>query len=234
MGRTWLLKHFPRCDRSKRMVTLDATPAYLRKGLAAERIEAFYGAQSSKIKFGVILRDPLHRAHTYFHWLIKLSRDAHCTGPTCGGCLSPDFQTYVQGVLSNGSDPCLAFSTGDYVRQLQKWLDTFSPSQFTMFLFNDLVKHGAGVAELWDKLGLEDTKEPVEIRHANKNDHRSLEEELDPWTLKSIQAHLEETMGVRQVVLELLKRDQKPTLIGYNISGNFTPYSVRQWLQNGW
>lgn len=238
-GRSWWLRHFPRCDRSQRMVTLDATPTYINSESAPQQMKLFYEEQSSEIKFGVVLRDPLHRAHTAFHWMVwmqVLQGDDQCAGPRCPACLSPDFQAYVHGVINNGSDPCRLFAQGNYAPQLHKWFDAFSPSQFSIFLFNDLVKHGTGVAELWQKLGLKITEESVTIPHINKNERKkkTLEEELNPSTLISIQAHIEKTMGINQLVLELVNKVPKPTLAGYNASGNFSPQSVKQWLQNGW
>lgn len=232
------------------MVTVDFTPTYISYVQAPQRIKQFYGGQSPQIKFGVILRDPLRRAHSAFHWYKDViskhaSHQVGCAGPVCGQCLSPSFKTYVLGVIRYGADPCTLFHSnlaetgwhggaGDYAVQLKHYFEVFSPSQFTVFLFKDMIKNGLGIPELWRRLGLEGQLAPPEVTHTNEHHHSSLEEDLDSETLVAIRKHIEKTMSLDDLVKLLIQTSDKPHLVGYNMAKKFSLVSVKMWLNTGW
>jgi len=245
-GRDWWLLHYPKCDRSKRLVAMDFTPVYISCPLAPQRIQHFYGSQNNRVKFGLILRDPLHRAHSAFHFykdvITKASMYSTCGGPYCGECLHPSFQVYVLGVINAGSDPCALFHSkpteegyqgggGDYAVQLQRYFKVFSPSQFTIFLFKNLT---LGVMDLWARLGLEVSVLPPVI-HNNGHSHVSLEEDLDNVTIAAIEEYINKKLGIDELVSTLIDGPQKPRLVGYlDNQEEDSAESVKDWIQAGW
>lgn len=229
-GKSWWLEHYPKCDQSKRMVATDFTPCYLHDEQAPLRIRAHYGEQSSNVKFGVILRNPLNRMHSAFHfWKRGLGRGL-CAEEQIG----VTFEVYVRGILL-GSDPCNIVTIGHYAAQLQGYFNVFSPSQFTIMLYQQITAPQDNVSvvisDLWDGLGLQGGG-PPQVVHANSQPHPTLEQDLDASTLEALKAYIDSDRLAHRLAELLTVTQQKPTLAGY--SGPGDQASVAPWIQANW
>lgn len=245
LGIQFWLKHYPKCSRSKRMVATDSTPGYLYDPEVPGRMRMFYGEQSSKVKFGVILRDPLLRMHSAF-WYYKngLGRKL-CAREE----IDVSFQEYVVGVLA-GRDPCGITFIGYYAQQLQRYMMLFSPSQFTIMLFKQIVEPATGgmtvINDLWENLGLH-RGEPTVVEYHNTQEkphqpallgflpHPALHEDVDANTLAQLQAHMlnsSKTVGAEHLADLFVSLEQKPTLARY--SGPWDKTSIAEWIRANW
>merc|ERR1719356_1656274 len=98
LGRTWRLQHFPECNQIIREVFIDGSPDYMPTPLAPSRIVDFYGDSSSRIKFVVLLRDPLRRMHSaFYNGMADLWWGERASSLT--------FQEYVTDLLEGSVDP---------------------------------------------------------------------------------------------------------------------------------
>lgn len=231
-GKAFWLHHFPKCSRGVRMVATDFTPSYLYHWVAPERIRASYAEQSSKVKFGVIMRDPLLRAHSSFHYWKRGVGRYLCDREF----IEVEFSAYVKGHLLNGGDPCGLMKAGDYSVLLERYFKEFNASQFTIFPFKQLTQparnDSTAFRDLWHSLGLAgDAEEPEPVR-GNDQPHPSLQDDLDADTLSALEAHIAETMPVSKLATLLSASEQKPTLAGYK--GDLYQESIAAWLQENW
>jgi len=226
---SWL-EHFNNCSRfnrkNLRAVTVDATPAYLRKQIAAKRIASFYGPMKSKVKFAVILREPLGRAQSAFHHL-KQKQDA-------GIPQNMDFNTLVDMHLKNGTDIHEIMWGSQYAQQLESYFQEFDSSQFFIapFGFNiDPHNHGITtpfVEELWNSvdanIGMYRRDE-----HKNIHSHPPLEQDLEETTLTRARANYS---SISKDLAKLLATSDAK-LFGYTATIK-TEANIQNWLENGW
>ena len=67
-GVRFYVQHYPRCpDESRAVVGLDSTQAYLKTPWAAPRAATTYGADAGRIRFIVVLREPVARLLSNYH-----------------------------------------------------------------------------------------------------------------------------------------------------------------------
>lgn len=245
-GKAFWLKYYPKCSRSKRMVATDFTPTYLYDPEVPERMRMFYGDQSDAVKFGVVLRNPLHRMHSAF-WYFKngLGR------PLCvRKDIDVSFQEYAIGVLA-GQDPCGLVHLAHYAAQLEEYMKVFSPPQFTIMLFKQITEPPAEsmtvINDLWESLGLQRglptavvkenmyEEEPTEKKQLGSLPHPALQDDLDANTLVQLQAYMETTVGADELAEFLgtfISADQKPTLARY--SGPWDKAPLAEWIEANW
>jgi len=234
MGRGFWLHHYPECLQTSRMVGIDFTPSYLADEKAAERIQAFYGDQSSQIKFGVILRDPIKRMHSAFHFWKQGQGKQLCSRED----IDVEFQDYVLRMLDQyaPADPCDLLYSGDYAVQLQRYFEVFDASQFSVFLFKQVVapvdNSSTVISDLWQRLGLQGEDVPPEAPHVNVNDHPSLHEELDANTLVALESHLSLSQGAEKLATMLTTAEEMPMLAEYVGEGDIG--SVVTWIKDNW
>jgi len=230
-GLAFWLHHYPKCSRTARLVATDFTPVYISTPGTAQRINTFYGDKASQIKFGVIVRNPIARMLSAYHYNL-MQRDANIY--YCHDVAKGDFKDYVLRTIA-GDDPCGLLSTGDYAKQLKEYFSVFSPSQFTIYPFKDIGSEvGAdslSVKDTWDMLGL--AGGVPKVKHWNANKHPNAFSELGDDVMLQLINYVHTTMGARHVAEVLLsKSDQRPRLIGY--TGTWELESVEQWLQANW
>jgi hypothetical protein len=191
----------------------------------AENIKSFYHASSSFIKFGMILREPIERIHSAYHYAPNLCN--HSTNTT-------SFQLYVVNMLA-GSDPCDLLRSTDYPNQLQSFFDHFSPSQFTIYTYQDIISPEKGpdhITALWHRLGLPGA-DPPQSEHKNSDSmEASLEDELEPAVMLSFKAFLARTVDAEAVARVLTQKTERPILAGYDGAGDME--SVAKWLTDTW
>jgi len=242
LGRAWWLHHYPICSQTERMVGIDFTPSYLADEKAPERIQAFYADQSSQVKFGVILRNPIKRMHSAFHFWKQGQGAELCSRED----IEVEFQQYVTGMLA-GVDPCGLLRSTDYAAQLQRYFDLFKPSQFTILLFKQISapeeNESTAISDLWQRLGLQgvpkiwdnettDVGAPPEAPHINENSHPPLEEDLDVDTLAALELNISNTIGADGIAKVLTATDEMPLLAEYG--GMDDVESVVQWIESNW
>lgn len=230
LGKGFWLYHYPRCSYAagKRMVAADFTPSYLTDSAAPARMREYYGERASQITFAVILRDPLARMHSAFHFYQNQNwcEQKHLDG---------GFEKYVNGVLQ-GNDPCKLLIDGNYTEQLQRYFGVFTPAQFNIIPFKEIVSPRDGsatvISALWQKLGLKGGAAP-RVQYVHVNRHPALEKELGASTLAAIRAHIADTMGSNHVARLVTRGGSRPTLLGYAGDGG-DPNSVAAWLTASW
>lgn len=216
------------CSPSTRLVATDATPAYSRKSTVypvAENIKSYYQESSSLIKFGMILRDPIERIHSAFYFIGNIRE--------CPLLSNISFKQYVVHMLS-GSDPCNLLRSTDYPKQLESFFDHFSPSQFTIYTYQDIIspeKGPAHVIALWRRLGLP-SADPPKAEDANPTQHASLEDDLDTDVMVSFKAFIARTVDAEAVAKVLTQKKERPILAGYDGAGDME--SVAKWLTDRW
>lgn len=192
-GMQGYLSHFPDCRQDVRAVAMDATPLYLFKSKFSPRaIKEAYGDKASRLKFLVILREPVERMQSaYYHgrrdgWAAWYRRVT--------------FQQLANHVLSEayeGKDWARPFEESKYVPQLSAWFEHFDPSQFVIapMLYNVKPK-AEGVEQflheyMWNELSVHPPEHQQVDRildaKVNAGDHPNLEDDLKPETLTELQ-----------------------------------------------
>mmetsp|Transcript_16273 Transcript_16273/g.52677 ORF Transcript_16273/g.52677 Transcript_16273/m.52677 type:complete len:337 (-) Transcript_16273:245-1255(-) len=145
-GMGFYADHFPECPgrnaHPQYQFTVDATPAYLRKPIVADRLQATLpGAAQPLLKFVVILRDPALRLYAYWdafvlsgtgvknfdNWL-KVTMDAvrECQR-NHGDDLWPPPDTF-----HCDEDTIEGVAAGVYHAQLEYWFKRFGPKRFLL------------------------------------------------------------------------------------------------------
>ena len=141
-GVTHYVQHFPECPspHGNYQFVIDATPAYLRKPIVADRMhEVLPGAALPKLKFVVILRDPAHRLYAYWdafvnkgtgannfdRWLEVTMKSVHECQKKHGTDLWPPPDTNACD-----DDTIEGVAAGLYAHQLNYWFKKFDPKQF--------------------------------------------------------------------------------------------------------
>lgn len=229
------LHRLPQCSHSEKQVTYDCSPTYLRDPKVPTRLKQFYGELSARVMFAAILRNPIDRMHSAFHYY----RNSPWHSKQCPQTHSASFKAYVQGVIA-GRDPCMFLQTGDYATQLRSFFAAFNPSQFTISLFKAVVDPSESYPEIrdvWRRLGLHGVEQtPLMMEHANSGSHRKLWEDLDNATMLALQQHVDTTLPVEALAQVLLSPQAAalagPILVGYK--GKYDQASVTDWIKKSW
>jgi len=134
-GRGWYKAHFP--FKSK-FLTMDATPNYLDHPLASLRIKKVY----PKMKFIVILRDPIERAHSqYNHTKLNGNENLIFTE-----AIDKEEQRLIGEYEKITEDPLYQGTNynrysyqnrGLYYKQLKHWFENFDRNQFLILEFKE-------------------------------------------------------------------------------------------------
>lgn len=161
-GINWYLKHYPKCMANAPIVGVDATQGYSKVASVPARMRESYGDQAGQITFVFVLRDPVKRLFSnYFH------RKKCCLGDTTFEqwieLQIKEAQTCIEkGVSPNqlwpecGEEGLFA---GFYGLQLDRWLESFCPSQFLLISFNGFVKDpGYTIGRIIGRVGIKKAK----------------------------------------------------------------------------
>eukprot|EP00929_Paragymnodinium_shiwhaense_P035158 TRINITY_DN19022_c0_g1_i1.p1 TRINITY_DN19022_c0_g1~~TRINITY_DN19022_c0_g1_i1.p1 ORF type:complete len:471 (-),score=57.68 TRINITY_DN19022_c0_g1_i1:183-1595(-) len=126
-GKQWWLEHYPPCPSDGRKgVSIDGSVHYLENQdfLVPKRMAETYGPHSSRIKFVVLLREPVSRAWSLFCFYRAKGFDQ---------LQKTTAQKYFGRVFEAGAEGDDYFlNSGNYAAQFAGWFDNFSPSQFTI------------------------------------------------------------------------------------------------------
>jgi len=176
------LKGMPECSEQSRMMVGDFSPKYLslvtgsgdhpweptQPNNLPPVLASVYGDQAAKLVFAVMIREPLSRVHS--HW--------HYSGPNAkGNTFSQELETWLQ---DNGADFRMATRVwySSYGAQLTQWLDSFASSQFMVIPYKAYAANGGMevCGALAQKLGYRIHCAP-ETAHGMASKHASLDEE---------------------------------------------------------
>lgn len=258
-GKSWWLSKYPKCSSESRQVAMDPTPNYLAAARKViPNLHQMYGALIARLNFAVILREPLARAHSAFHYF--QNKPVGCDNDKDGkiGLLQQkppldgntvDKQTclrsYIDGNNSgfstlalefiSGHDNCFTFLPSNYSHYLSMWFapeNGLSSSQFTLFAFKQVVAPVSGrttaVERAWHDRGLIAEK-PVVV-HENPFYHPRIEDEVDKDLLERLKAYIDSSMGARKTAEILL--DSNAVL--FDFPGPNDVSSMSTWLQTNW
>lgn len=232
-GKAWWLSHYPRCDAQapKRVVSTDCTPDYFEKDDAPQRIADFYGEQKHKLKFMVLLREPVTRAYSEFSMGKQLG---WWEGQHKGEKMS--FTTYLTSNILRDQDPLEIIEHSAYPSFLEKWLNVFPAEQFTIVPYQYNVEKRKGEPSLarsvMRSLGVEVPAEPEEELHLNRGKHVALEENVEPSLLKEVRERISHRMGAKAFA-EVAVANKGVKLHGFKGERGNTG-DVAAWLQSNW
>jgi len=126
------------------------------------------------------------------------------------------------------------FEDSSYGKQLSGYFNFFSPSQFTIIPFGEFTKANRSsfiIMEQWRKLGLAGL--PPSADNVNARDHNTLEQDLDPKSMREIQAFVSRHIGTQTVAKVLSSQNPKPELVGFD-GDPADVNSVASWLEATW
>lgn len=240
------LSHYPTCQQGHRQVAVDCTP-YLGSGWdpfgIPHRIRQRYRHDFSKLRFVVLMREPVSRMQSAFYY------DQDRNFPRYYSKY-PSFQSYIDDVLAHQEDnPTTPDDPHAYRESIYNmsrydlWIENLllepkiSPEQLIVMPMR-LALGEAGesaLALLADQLGISSQQ----IQHGgaseglgvvNPTSHPELEDDLSASTLLAMRAQLK---GAESVAKVLTSHGVGATLFGYNDSlGDKT--AIAQWLEDNW
>lgn len=138
-GIDWYLAHFPPIPPHGGYLAGEATPAYMRDFKVPERVKQYF----PHVKLIAILRDPVDRAVSQYHYLAGEAGWEH----SLEHVLEEDMRS-VQSMSDlrrdvDGKSGCI--SAGLYVYQLQHWMTIFPKGQFLILRTEDMQRDAAAV-----------------------------------------------------------------------------------------
>ena len=180
-GLDWYRSQFPTTlerqavlRRTGAFATLDATPSYLFHPHAARRIRAV--APGARLL--VLLRDPVARAYSQYHWargmgyeLLPFEEACEREAQRTDGELQrmrddPDYLSFPRSYLSY-------LAMGQYAEQLEAWLDVFPSEQLLVLCTEDLpARQEESLASVCDHLGL--PRAPLPLPERNTGSYPSM------------------------------------------------------------
>lgn len=173
-GFDWYLSNFPSITARLRGIRLtgEATPAYLYLTYVPERIAA---TRLPDIKFIVLLRDPVERALSHYHHMVRLGRetrpfdhavrhDIGCWQHTADDTLDHTFAYFRRGL---------------YAEQLEHWWRYFSRERFLILHSEDYYHDPVRVLQTTatDFLGLAAWTPPA-YEFSGQNTYQSMNPDL--------------------------------------------------------
>jgi len=243
-GRSHWLKSQPKCPENERKVEIDATPDYLSSYIAPYLMKSRYEELASRLKFIVILRDPVARTHSGFY-------NGRRLGWWFGHAAKWSFADYVKLIVQYKKDVLGRsyyvysneldgpFYKSMYPLQLDVWFNAFSPSQFTFIPFKYVIadspdQFGSSplMRYVWENIGVPEAHNPRNLtKWHNQVNHSSLKDDLDEELLQRFQKLCDEIASARLVADRLASSGA--SLYGY--SGNQSdPVAISEWLADHW
>eukprot|EP00747_Dinoflagellata_sp_TGD_P144277 gnl/TRDRNA2_/TRDRNA2_176472_c0_seq4.p1 gnl/TRDRNA2_/TRDRNA2_176472_c0~~gnl/TRDRNA2_/TRDRNA2_176472_c0_seq4.p1 ORF type:complete len:305 (-),score=22.26 gnl/TRDRNA2_/TRDRNA2_176472_c0_seq4:229-1029(-) len=209
-GKDFWLSHYPECTTEKRLVATDMTPSYLRSRHTAKNMKMFYGEQLDRVKFASILRNPVNRIQSAFHF--------YQNRQLCNQSdIDNGFKEYVQGIIE-GHDPCGFVAASKYHEQIESFLDVVNASQFIgTFPMLEVVAPVDGVSRgniaVLEAFGF--SAVPAVAVRTNSGHHRTLEDDIDDAILlEKFQSYVDSQVDARKVAQVHI--DNNINMFGYN------------------
>lgn len=239
-GQSWWLRHYPACSKTKKMVGVDMTPNYLLEPKAPGRMRAWYGHQSPRLSFMVLLRDPVYRMQSAFYHGRAVN---WCDGEYAGVTFRQyserfvaDYHASPEQAWDRWSSQCTAVRGSAYAQQIKLWFETFSSKQFTIVPMafqsdRSLTPYGQqSVAQtMFERLGIHGGATTTE--DVNVHPHPKLEDDLPLWLLEKLQRAVYRHTGPK--IVATLLSTSKAFLYGLNAASRTIP-SITDWLHQHW
>lgn len=238
-GVDFWLEHYPECQQNQSQVAIDCTP-YLGTGTNSlgllERIHQRYGDDFSRLKFVVLLREPVSRMQSAYHFASDRSFPEEYRD-------FKNFTSYVEHVLAKEGDFTTMDDGENYTENIYNitnyalLLDNLltqpgiDPKQLLVYpmelAFSDL---SLATQELAMELGIKSTRSHSAEPVPNQGHHPRLEDELQASTLTAMRKKLNATQSVAKV---LASHGVGARLYGY--SGSPTDEAaIAEWLEKNW
>jgi len=142
------MQHFDTCTGSSLLI--DGTPNYLCEtsshGNVPQTMREVYqrkGIDVTKLRFAAILRNPVHRAVSYYGHGVRQGWN-EVAGKTWEEVIDADILSFKDTVKQSGDEipgtVCHSVQGGLYEVQLRHWFEHFDPSQFLIVTFQQLLK----------------------------------------------------------------------------------------------
>jgi hypothetical protein len=244
-GRDEWSSHYRPCQQYVRRVAVDATPAYLTVKDAPTSMKNWYGFMANRIMFVVLLREPLKRMQSGFHYVrggrlneIKMTgHDIAYDSPFSEPSLAESFPQHVKQLLEDphARDESECFQKSQYYTYLTHWFDTFDSHQFVIAPFLYQVARDSGDSSISSyvrsRLGLHPSQ--CDVPRENSYWHPDLDSDLPPGSRLRIEIEdlLANTTGPH--LLANLFARQPADL--YNYTGSLTDEdSIALWLTDHW
>lgn len=233
------LSRWPPCQHDHRVVAVDMTPILHTPQICVPcRIQERYQDLSRRLKFVVILRNPLERMQSaFYHGQAGYHKDWY---------FDITFEQYVKLILDD-PDYCLGrqyedeqrsynedpFCDSLYAEQLTKWLKHFDGSQMTVVPFKLIVNRpnnaGSFAETIYSQFGISGVRMPAE--QANAREHKSLEEDLEPELRTKFEAFLNDRTGIYAVARVLAFHGVNL----YDFKGpDRVENAIAEWLDANW
>lgn len=218
------LSYYPRCYTTRRAVSTDCTPSYIRESGAAHRIVDFYGALTSKLTFALMLRSPLERAQSSYYHQVAHGRNVGSTS----------FSEFTRKYLTTGFDVWNVMWGSQYPPQLEEYFKVFDSGQFWIAPYRcnfepSLCGMTTTFTEtLWTELAVAPGVYDDSI-HISSHPHPSIEDDLDSNTLKDAR---DKFASIAPSMAKLLASSDAK-LFGYS-GKTGDEEAIKTWLTNGW
>lgn len=242
-GEDFWLSQYATCQQSHRQVAVDCTP-YLGTGWdpfgIPHKIRQRYRHNFSKLRFVVLMREPVARMQSAFYHSRK-----HFFPKSYSKY--PSFQSYIDDVLAHQADNATtpddphAYRENIYnISRYDLWIENLllepetSPEQLIVMPMR-LALGESALALLADQLGIRSQQiqhggASEGLRVFNPTSHPELEDDLSASTLLAMRAQLE---GAESVAKVLTSHGVGATLFGYNGSLG-DKIAIAQWLEDNW
>lgn len=241
-GQTWWLNHYPTCTHARRLISVDMTPNYMLEPKAPARMARWYGEHAARLKFMVLLRDPVSRMQSAFYH----GKVVHWCGTEYVGIT---FQEYTRRFVSEHevdaeaawlrwSSHCTAVRGSAYAQQIKLWFTTFSSQQFTIVpsafqTDRSLTPYGRKTVakKMFEVLGIPGSAQDA-ASDCNVHAHPPLERDLPPELLSKLQKAIYHHTGPKTVAAILHNSDA--FLYGFPKAIDRSIPHVTYWLREHW
>lgn len=243
---------FPACGEEHGAVA-DMTPNYFSAPNITDALWRFYGESAKNLTFMIVLREPLARMHSAYHYTIHTRGAGHYAAYHGQEYNEPEFSGFLDWSREKFQTPGQnsdALDNSLYGRAIQKFLKAgFSASQFVIVppkAYNDDV--GSVVRAVAEKLGTSPLpKIKLEPNHANLNwRHPSMDHDIEKFKhhkdeelrylytrdLEIVQRILEKDFET--LVTQLAEGQPKGmSLVGFQGEAG-SSQDIEQWLRTSW
>eukprot|EP00929_Paragymnodinium_shiwhaense_P077620 TRINITY_DN39998_c0_g1_i1.p1 TRINITY_DN39998_c0_g1~~TRINITY_DN39998_c0_g1_i1.p1 ORF type:complete len:455 (+),score=42.51 TRINITY_DN39998_c0_g1_i1:105-1469(+) len=254
------LRHYPKCSKNdtRRAVSMDATPAYLPNNdlQVAFRMKAIYGSAIARVRFVVLLRNPVGRAYSLYCFFRQRNYS---------GLHDKLAEDYFSSIFHRGAETEDFFlNSGSYADDLEHFFGEMDPRQFTIvpwlhYLAPErmrpegvstedwMSKHPSVLVHILQDLSIpfDPNSLPRKASKANINTDKAvypeLREAFKPLTRVKFQSYVlgrSPATAVARVIARarILTHGQGPVLYGYEGAAAElrTKRHVTDWLEHGW
>jgi len=233
---------FGQCQRDTRQVPIDGTARYLVDPDVPHAMAQFYGTHRKRVKFLMLLREPLQRTQSHFYhsklygWCADHAKQTF--SDVADAILGGDDSRWLGSTANPRGAGCGDFlESSMYVKLLKRWFGEFGSSQFTITPFQYNTEPGKDgrpsnkdmVEDLWRQLGVHGLV--GEQVHANQVEHPPLWEDLDPIRISKMYRYFEPKTGPLR--LAALFSASQASLYQY-VGSVRDADTIASWLRKHW